>query len=88
MERRNWSLKALSDLKYIDSLDPELRAESLNAWFKLYLTNNKIEDFDLEIQDLNSLSELFYKNISFLKEHRIDMKTQIDNHKRIREFLK
>lgn len=88
MERRDWSLKALSELKYIDSLDSELRAESLQKWVELYLTHNKIEEFDLNIQDLNSLSELFYKNISFLKNHRKDMKHQINNHKKIREFLK
>jgi len=88
MERRNWSIKALSDLRYIDSLNSELRAESLKAWVELYLAENKIEDFDLNIKDLNTLSELFYKNISFLKEHREDMKNQINNHKKIREFLK
>jgi len=88
MERRNWSLKALSELKYIDSLDSELRAESLQKWVESYLSRNKIEDFDLNIQDLNSLSELFYKNISFLKNHRNSMKEAIDNHKKIREFLK
>jgi len=88
MERRNWSLKALSDLRYIGSLDSELRAESLSAWVKLYLTHDNIEDFDLNLQDLNFLSELFYKNISFLKEHREGMKSQINNHKKIREFLK
>jgi len=88
MERRDWSLKALSELKYIDSLDSELRAESLQKWVKSYLTHNKIEEFDLNIQDLNSLSELFYKNISFLKNHRNRMKEAIDNHKKIREFLK
>jgi len=88
MERRNWSLKALSDLRYLDSLDSELRAESLKSWAETYLSHDKIEDFDLNIQDLSSLSELFYKNISFLKNHREDMKKQIDNHKKIREFLK
>lgn len=88
MERRNWSLKALSELKYIDSLDSELRAESLQKWVISYLTHNKIEEFDLNTQELNSLSELFYKNIAFLKTHRNDMKEAIDNHKKIREFLK
>jgi len=88
MERRNWSLKALSDLRYLDSLESELKAESLKAWVELYLSENSIEDFDLNINDLNSLSELFYKNISFLKNHRKNMKREIDNHKKIREFLK
>jgi len=88
MERRDWSLKALADLRYIDNLEDELRAKSLKEWVDSNLSENKIENFDLQLQDLNSLSELFYKNISFLKEHRKDMKEQIDNHKKIREFLK
>ena len=88
MERRNWSLKALSELRYIDSLNPEQRAESLQDWVNQYLYKKDISDFDLELKDLNVLSELFYKNISFLKNHRMNMKEQIDNHKKIREFLK
>lgn len=88
MERRNWSVEALSKLKYIDSLELEDRAESLKDWVELYLTDNHISDFDLELTDLNSLSELFYKNIVFLKNHRINMKKEIENHKKIREFLK
>ena len=88
MERRNRSLKALSDLTYIDSLENEFRAESLKSWVETHLTDRNIEDFDLEINDLKKLSELFYKNLKFLKEHRISLKSQIDNHKKIREFLK
>ena len=88
MERRNWSLEALSELRYIDSLEPEQRAESLQDWVTRYLSNSDITDFNLELKDLNVLSELFYKNISFLKKHRKNMKDQIDNHKKIREFLK
>jgi len=87
MERRNWSLKALSELRYIDSLDSDLRASSLQSWVEFYLQKNTIEEFDLDIQDLNSLSELFYRNIIFLKEHRENMKQTIDNQKKIREFL-
>lgn len=88
MERRDWSLKALSELRYTDSLDAEFRAESLKRWVEKYLTENKIEDFDLKLDDLNALAELFYKNIAFLKNHRKNMKYEIDNHKKIREFLK
>ena len=87
MERRNWSIKALKSLQYIDSLDAELRASSLQKWVEDYLVDNHIEDFNLELRDLENLSELFYKNISFLKQHREEMKTQIDEHKKIREFL-
>ena len=88
MERRNWSVKALSELKYTDSLESEYRASSLKKWAETYLTNNDISDFDLNLKDLNILSELFYKNINFLKNHRNEMKQEIDNHKKIREFLK
>lgn len=87
MERRDWSLKALKSLQYIDSLDAELRACSLQKWVEEYLVDTPIENFDLELKDLEALSELFYKNISFLKQHRKDMKKEIDEHKKIREFL-
>jgi hypothetical protein len=88
MERRNRSLKALSELRYIDTLDSELKAESLKKWVESNLTDNNIENFNLELQDLKLLSELFYKNISFIKTHRKEMKEQIDNHQKIRKFLK
>ncbi|RLA83888.1 MAG: hypothetical protein DRG78_03000 [Epsilonproteobacteria bacterium] len=88
MERRNRSLKAFRSLQYIDSLDSGLKAESLQKWVEEYITDTKIEDFDLELSDLKILLELFYKNISFLKEYCSSMKYQIDNHKKIREFLK
>ena len=88
MERRNRSVKALSELRYIDSLESEEKAESLKEWVIKYLSESKIEDFDLSLDDLNALSELFYKNIIFLKQHRENMKFEIDNHKKIREFLK
>jgi hypothetical protein len=87
MERRNRSIKALKSLQYIDSLDSEQRASSLQKWVENYLVDSQIEDFDLELRDLETLSELFFKNIAFLKKHREEMKTQIDEHKKIREFL-
>ena len=43
MERRNRSLKALSELRYIDTLDSELKAESLKKWVESNLTDNNIE---------------------------------------------
>jgi len=86
MERRNRSLKALEELKYIDTLDSALRAESLQKWVEKNISNN--ENFDLELEDKKILSELFYKNITFMKNHRKNMKEEIDNHKKIREFLK
>ncbi|MGB5792140.1 hypothetical protein [Poseidonibacter sp.] len=87
MERRNRSLKALSDLQYIDSLDSELRANQLLSWVEKNLSKNKIEDFDLDLESLKKLSELFYKNLNFLKNYRQSMKHQIKNQNKIREFL-
>lgn len=60
MERNNWSIKALSELTYIDSLDSFEKADALVTWYQDYLTNNKIEDFDLELEDLKKLEELFF----------------------------
>ena len=74
MERRDWSLKALKSLQYIDSLDSEQRASSLQKWVEDYLVNHQIEDFQLELIELEQLSELFYKNISFLKEYKKEKK--------------
>jgi len=87
MERRNRSIIALSELQYLDSLESEQRAESLKKWVLKYLTESKIEEFDLSAKDLDVLAELFYRNISFLKQHRKNMKYEINNHKKIREFL-
>jgi len=87
MERRNRSLEALNRLKYIDTLDDEMRASLLFQWNDDYLSSVNIEDFDLDINDLKVLSELFYKNINFMKKHRINMKFEIDNFKKIRNFL-
>lgn len=87
MERRNWSLKALKSLQYIDSLDQEQRASSLQKWVEEYLVDTNIEDFNLEIDHLETLAELFYKNITFLKKYKKNMKSEMDEHKKIREFL-
>lgn len=86
MERRNRSLEALKELKYIDTLDSEERAQSLQKWVEANISNN--EKFDLELDDKKVLSELYYKSIAFMKKHRSNMKQEIDNHKKIREFLK
>lgn len=88
MERRNRSLEALKSLRYIDSLDSNQKADSLSNWVNKYLSNSSIEEFDLELKDLNNLSELFYKNLSFLKQHANDIKTQLDSNKKIKNFFK
>ena len=40
MERRNWSLKALGELIYIDSLDSFEKADALVRWNDDYLKEN------------------------------------------------
>ena len=87
MERRDRSLEALNTLKYIDSLDANLRADSIVRWIKKYLTNNKIEDFILDINESKNLLELFYKNILFLKQHQIKIRAELKNYHKIKEFL-
>ncbi|MBD3840589.1 MAG: hypothetical protein IE909_01675 [Campylobacterales bacterium] len=88
MERRNRSLKALNRLVYIDSLDNEAKAQFLTSWVADHLMDGKkIEDFDLELKDLQKLHELFYKNIKFLKHHREDLKKELASMKDIKKFL-
>ena len=87
MERRNRSLEALKRLQYIDTLDTELRASSLITWADQYISDISTENVDLELNDLKQLSELFYKNINFLKLHQKDVKQQLDSHHKIKQFL-
>ena len=87
MERRDWSLKALSELNYIDSLDDEEKITALESWFDLYLQKNTIQDFDLELSDLKRISEIFYKNINFLKKNKDLMSSQLQNQDKIRKFF-
>ena len=88
MERRNWSLKALDELIYIDSLDSFERAEALVRWNKKYLENNDISNFDLEIEELKKLQELFYKNINFLKEHKEIVRQEMVSNRKKQRFFK
>ena len=88
MERRNRSIKALRELIYIDSLDSEDRASGLVRWKDKYLENSSLEDFDLELEELKQLSELFFKNINFLKEHKENTRIEILKVQKMRKFLK
>ncbi|MAD42737.1 MAG: hypothetical protein CL623_10160 [Arcobacter sp.] len=87
MERRDWSVKALKELIYIDSLDSSLKADSLVRWHKKYLEENNIEDFDLELEDLKYLQELFFKNINFLKNHKEESRLELIKMKKMKRFL-
>ncbi len=88
MERRNRSIKALSELNYIDSLDSFEKADALVIWCQDYLITSEIEDFDLELEDLKRLEELFYKNLDFLKAHKEYTKDELQNLRKMKRFLK
>ena len=88
MERRNWSLKALNELVYIDSLDSFTKADALVKWYDNYLANDLISDFDLELGDLKKLQELFFKNINFLKAHKEETRLELVKMQKMKRFLK
>lgn len=88
MERRDWSLKALSELIYIDSLESFEKADALVKWHKNYITDDSIENFDLELVDLKKLEELFFKNINFLKKHKEETRQELIKIQKMKKFLK
>lgn len=88
MERRNRSLKALEELIFIDSLDSFERADALIRWHEKYLENDNITNFDLELEDLKKLQELFYKNIKFLKEHKEAVRQEMVSNRKKQRFFK
>ncbi|RDX34845.1 hypothetical protein DZA35_01025 [Arcobacter sp. HD9-500m-PIT-SAG03] len=88
MERRNRSLEALKKLIYINSLDSNDRAKALIVWVESYLPNDGIFDFDLELDDLKQLAELFYANISFLKKHKEDTRNELLRTQKMKKFIK
>lgn len=87
MERRDWSLAGLSELTYLNSLDSDERAQGLIRWVEKYLTKHTIAEFDLEINDLKKLSELFYKNIIFLKDHKEHTRQEILKMRKMKSFM-
>lgn len=88
MERRDWSIKALGELRRIDSLESFDKADALVKWFEIYLSDNLITDFDLELDDLVQLSELFYKNIKFLRNQKDIARDEIKRVNNTKKFLK
>lgn len=88
MERRNWSLKALKELIYIDALDDIQRAEGLKSWADTYLETTEITDFDLTHDELLKLRELFFKNANFLYAHREDILEELKTISNMKKFLK
>ena len=68
MERGNRAIKALQELQYLDSLEDERRALLLEKWVQRYVID-KEEPFYNSLAESQKiqLSELYFKNISFLK---------------------
>lgn len=87
MERRNRSLEALKELMYIDSLDDNIKAPSLQRWTEKYLEEDIQKSFDLELLQLQQLSELFYKNINFLQSYRVHLKKELNKTTDIKKFF-
>lgn len=88
MERRNRSLKALNELVYIDSLDSFAKADALVNWYDNYLLEDSIENFQLELEELKKLEELFFKNINFLKKQKEEARIELLNTQKMKRFLK
>lgn len=87
MERRDRSLKALEELIYIHSLDDTLRAQRLVLWVESYLSSNGFADFDLELAQLEQLSELIYANFNFLKRYRSFTREELLTTQKMRKFV-
>jgi hypothetical protein len=87
MERRDWSLDALNEFIYIDSLDDEQKAIGLEKWVKKYLDQNDISDIDLPKDKLIQLEELFFKNINFLKRFRENQRLELIKLNDLKKFL-
>ncbi len=87
MERRNRSLEVLEELAYADSLIETERAPALQRWAEKYLTSDFLENIDLTTSDLKKLSELFYKNVLFLKQQKDEIKEQLNREKDIKKFF-
>ena len=88
MERRDWSIKLLKELIYIDSLDSYEKANNLVSWYSEYFSKSSINELDLEVNDLKVLEELFYRNINFLKEQQKQAGEELKNIKKMKSFLK
>lgn len=87
MERRNRSLKALKELMIVDSLEDDQRAQGLRSWVEKYLQNTPITDFNLPLEELKQLSELFYKNTAFLKRYRENQRIELAKIRDMKKYL-
>ena len=88
MERRDRSLKALTELQYIDTLEDELRGKSLEKWVNKFLNDeNFLNNLELNRNELEKFSELFYKNINFLKNQKQQLQEQLKENQQIKKFF-
>lgn len=88
MERRDWSLELIKQLQYIDSLEDDLKGKSLVNWVEKYLVEEEfLNKLTLSHEELQNLSELFYKNITFLKNQSSILQSELKNNKNIQKFL-
>ena len=87
MERRDRSLKALQELKQVDSMDDLERAYRLRSWVEKYIQDTPITEFDLPLDRLKELSELFYRNIDFLKKFRENQRIELAKMRDMKKFL-
>ena len=89
MERRNRAVKALKQLRYIDSIkNSEQYDLSIQNWINDYI-DQKTEHFFVELtsSEKEQLSELYFTNIKFLKENRAILKKDLDSIKLQKKFL-
>ncbi len=87
MERRNKSIKALKELQNIDSFEEDVKVLALDSWVDEYLQEDIQKSFDLNLNDLNKLSELFYKNINFMKIQHENLKEALNQNKSIKKYF-
>ena len=88
MERRDWSLNALNELKDIESFDDEIKANSLVNWGNKYLNDiNSIKDFELTQDEIELFLELLYKNINFMKNMRDNLKQELLQIKGMQQYI-
>ena len=87
MERRDRSLKALKELKRIDSLESYEKSDALVLWYEEHIGQNSVEDFDLELEDLKQMEELFFKSINFLKNQKIQARDDLSETRKMKKFL-
>jgi len=87
MERRNRSLELLNELKYIDTLDYLDKAIAIEQWAKQYMCENFEQTLDLQLDELENLTELFYKNINFLKKYKDDIQKDLRQSDKIKKFF-